>query len=53
MERPGKNKKCPECGAPLIGRLGKKFCSPRCKSRHHNAKLRAERTGHYREMKRA
>jgi len=28
-------KKCPECGKPVIGKLAKVFCSKRCLSRHN------------------
>ena len=31
------------CGKPLLGRSGKKFCSPECKNAFHNRESRAFR----------
>jgi hypothetical protein len=31
-----KDKKCPECGFEIIGRINKKFCSDRCRSVYNN-----------------
>jgi predicted nucleic acid-binding Zn ribbon protein len=29
---------CPHCGKPITGHPNKKFCGPRCKDKHHNAR---------------
>ena len=29
-------KKCPECGAPIKGRIDKKFCSDLCRNAYNN-----------------
>jgi len=30
------NKKCPECGDKIVGRIDKKFCSDGCRNAHNN-----------------
>ena len=29
-------KECPECGAPIVGRVDKKFCSDACRNSYNN-----------------
>ena len=29
-------KKCPECGTKIVGRIDKKFCSDGCRNNHNN-----------------
>lgn len=37
-----KMEKCKECGADLIGRIDKKFCSEGCRNSWHNRRCRDE-----------
>ena len=30
------NKQCPECGAKIVGRIDKKFCSDACRNAYNN-----------------
>ena len=36
---------CPQCGKPVSGRTGKKFCSEACKNGYHNEMTRESRLG--------
>ena len=36
---------CPQCGRPVSGRSGKRFCSEACKNGWHNEKTRESRLG--------
>jgi len=42
-------KKCPECGAVIVGRSDKKFCSDQCRNAYHN-NLRAPVTNYMRQV---
>lgn len=35
-------KRCPECGKRVIGRIDKKFCSPECKTSFNNYRNRSD-----------
>lgn len=44
----GEVDRCPMCGAALVGRSGKRFCSPKCKNAWHNLRSRDARIYHNR-----
>lgn len=39
-----KNKRCLECGEPLVGRIDKKFCDDQCRSAYNNRKFNRDHT---------
>ncbi len=36
MDLAEEERKCPECGKPIFGRVDKKFCSDACRNAHNN-----------------
>ncbi len=44
-------KSCPECGAPIIGRVDKIFCSDACRNLYHN-RLNADSNNYIRRVNR-
>ena len=43
-------KPCPNCGEEIIGRLGKKFCTPYCKSNYHYERNKQKESSLYRNI---
>jgi predicted nucleic acid-binding Zn ribbon protein len=43
------NRKCPECGKPIFGRVDKKFCSDACRNARNN-KSNADATNYVRNV---
>ena len=44
-----KEKKCPECGRAIFGRVDKKFCSDACRNAHNN-RVNADATNYVRNV---
>jgi hypothetical protein len=48
IKRP--TKKCPECGAEIVGRADKKFCDVHCKAAFHHKHSKQNATSFYQQI---
>ena len=44
MKKVNAHKSCPECGFPIYGKAGKRFCSDTCRTTYNNRKKKQEST---------